>query len=59
MYITVFGLKRRAAWYTGTFRPTPIHISPSNHHPIWAGYATSAHQASQAAELRAHSPFKA
>lgn len=44
MYITVFGLRRRALWYTGTFRPTPtIHLSPSYHHPLWAGYATSAH----------------
>jgi hypothetical protein len=43
MYITAFGLRRRAVWYTGTFIPTPtIRISPSNH-PLWAGYATSAH----------------
>ena len=44
MYITVFGLRRRAVWYTGTFRPTPtIHISLSNHLLLRAGYTTPAH----------------
>jgi len=44
LYITVFRLWRRAVWYNGTFRTTStIHISPSDHYRLWAGYTTSAH----------------
>jgi hypothetical protein len=44
MYITVFGLWRRAVWYTGTFRPTPRSICHRTIVILYgqAMYATSA-----------------